>query len=36
VKLEMRQNLVRAIERENRFPGIIGYEMTALPQIERF
>jgi magnesium chelatase subunit I len=35
VKREMRQNLVRAIERgEPRFPGIIGYEKTALPQIE--
>ena len=35
VKQEMRRNLIRAIERgEDRFPGIVGYEKTALPQIE--
>src|SRR5262249_59819486 len=35
VKQEMRGNLILAIERgENRFPGIVGYDKTALPQIE--
>ena len=35
VKEEMRRNLIAAIERgESRFPGIIGYDKTALPQIE--
>jgi len=35
VKQEMRANLILAIERgENRFPGIVGYDKTALPQIE--
>ncbi|HKW50821.1 MAG TPA: magnesium chelatase, partial [Candidatus Eisenbacteria bacterium] len=35
VKQEMRANLIVAIERgENRFPGIVGYDKTALPQIE--
>jgi len=31
----MRANLIAAIERgETRFPGIVGYDKTALPQIE--
>jgi len=35
VKQEMRANLILAIERgENRFPGIVGYDKNALPQIE--
>ncbi|HTK69420.1 MAG TPA: AAA family ATPase [Candidatus Eisenbacteria bacterium] len=35
VKNEMRANLIRAIESgEDRFPGIVGYDKTALPQIE--
>jgi len=35
VKQEMRTNLIAAIESgENRFPGIVGYDKTALPQIE--
>ena len=35
VKREMRQNLVRALERgETLFPGIVGYEKTVTPQIE--
>src|SRR6267378_8616384 len=35
VKQEMRRNLVGMIERgENLFPGIVGYDKTALPQIE--
>jgi magnesium chelatase subunit I len=35
VKMEMRENLIRAMERgETRFPGIVGYDKTALPQIE--
>jgi magnesium chelatase subunit I len=35
VKQEMRGNLIAAIESgENRFPGIVGYDKTALPQIE--
>ena len=35
VKQEMRANLIRAIESgEDRFPGIVGYDKTALPQIE--
>ncbi len=35
VKQEMRKNLVLLIERgEALFPGIVGYEKTALPQIE--
>ncbi len=35
VKQEMRANLILAVERgEPRFPGIVGYDKTALPQIE--
>ncbi len=35
VKQEMRANMIRAIEGdEPRFPGIVGYDKTALPQIE--
>src|SRR3990172_7161921 len=35
VKREMRQNLVRALERgETLFPGVVGYEKTVDPQIE--
>jgi len=35
VKEEMRRNLIVAIEKgETRFPGIVGYDKTALPQIE--
>jgi magnesium chelatase subunit I len=35
VKQEMRANLITALERgEPRFPGIVGYDKTALPQIE--
>jgi magnesium chelatase subunit I len=35
VKQEMRANLIAALERgEPRFPGIVGYDKTALPQIE--
>ena len=35
VKQEMRANLIAAIERgDTRFPGIVGYDKTALPQIE--
>jgi len=34
VKDEMRQNLIRMIERgETVFPGIVGFEDTVLPQI---
>src|SRR5499427_8236921 len=35
VKTEIRQNLIRKLERGERiFPGIVGYEETVLPQIE--
>jgi magnesium chelatase subunit I len=35
VKQEMRRNLIAAMERnEDRFPGIVGYERTVIPQIE--
>jgi magnesium chelatase subunit I len=35
VKQEMRRNLIVAMERgEERFPGIVGYDRTVLPQIE--
>src|SRR5512139_3591842 len=35
VRREMRENLVRALERgETLFPGIVGYEKTVIPQIE--
>ena len=35
VKQEMRSNLIVAIEKgEPRFPGIVGYDKTAIPQIE--
>ena len=35
VKAEIRQNLIRKLERGERiFPGIVGYDETVLPQIE--
>ncbi|HEV8129178.1 MAG TPA: AAA family ATPase, partial [Candidatus Eisenbacteria bacterium] len=38
VKQEMRHNLITAMEKgpdpESRFPGIVGYERTVIPQIE--
>jgi len=35
VKREMRENLIRALEKgETLFPGIVGYEKTVIPQIE--
>jgi magnesium chelatase subunit I len=35
VKQEMRRNLITSMERgETRFPGIVGYDRTVLPQIE--
>ena len=35
VKEEMRHNLIVAMEQgENRFPGIVGYDRTVIPQIE--
>jgi magnesium chelatase subunit I len=41
VKQEMRQNLIAAMEKgpgtpdtESRFPGIVGYDRTVIPQIE--
>ena len=35
VKAEIRQNLIRKLERGDRiFPGIVGYDETVLPQIE--
>ena len=35
VKQEMRHNLIAAMEKgEERFPGIVGYDRTVLPQIE--
>ena len=34
VKTEIRQNLIRKLERGERiFPGIVGYDETVLPQI---
>ena len=36
VKAELRDNLlVRLRERENRFPGIVGFDDTVLPHLER-
>src|SRR5579862_9968812 len=35
VKAEMRNNLIEKIRnRENLFPGIIGYDDTVIPQVE--
>jgi magnesium chelatase subunit I len=35
VKAEMRRNLIEKIRnRENLFPGIVGYEDTVIPQVE--
>jgi len=35
VKEEMRKNLIRKIKKgEELFPGIVGYEMTVIPQLE--
>jgi magnesium chelatase subunit I len=35
VKQEMRHNLITSMERgEDRFPGIVGYDRTVIPQIE--
>jgi magnesium chelatase subunit I len=35
VKAEIRQNLIRKLERGERiFPGIVGYDETVLPQVE--
>ncbi|HLQ66288.1 MAG TPA: AAA family ATPase [Candidatus Limnocylindrales bacterium] len=35
VKQEMRSNLIAAMERgDDRFPGIVGYDRTVIPQIE--
>ena len=34
IKLEMRENLMRRLHRDERlFPGIVGYENTVIPQI---
>jgi magnesium chelatase subunit I len=36
VKEEIRQNLIQKITRkENTFPGILGYEDTVIPDVER-
>src|SRR5687768_10067123 len=36
VKEEIRQNLIRKLQnKENAFPGIIGYEDTVIPDTER-
>src|SRR5215471_21047117 len=36
IKEELRQNLIRKLkQKENTFPGIIGYEDSVIPDVER-